>query len=76
MECGLHTGNRLLYLDTVETLVMLSGFQVIRREVRGGLCVEPTEKLPLLQPSESRVGSAAPGKEDWHFATLWEFSMC
>lgn len=45
MEGGLHTGNRLLYLDTVETLVTLSGFQVTHMEVRGRLCVEPTEKL-------------------------------
>lgn len=76
MECGLHTGDRLLYLDTVETLVLLSGFQVLRKEVRGGLCVEPTEKLLLFQPPQSRVGSPAPGKEDWHLFTLWEFSMC
>lgn len=76
MECGLLTGDRLLYLDTVETLVVLSGFQVIRKEVLGGLCVEPTEKLRLLQPSQSGAGSPAPCKEDWHFAALWEFSMC
>lgn len=76
MECGFRTGNRMLYLDTVETLVVSSGFQVIHKEVRGELCVEPTEKLRLFLPPQSRAGSLAPCKEGWHYATLWGFFLC